>query len=266
MADAPGLAALQRWMQTALLDPGAAAPDGTASRVLTASAQLGADRRLALYQHGCRMRLLESMRSLHPALVRLLGQDLFDRFAQEYLDACPSRSYLLSRLDEHFAEHLQRNRPDARGEHEPWVDVLIDLARLERLYTEVLDGPGTEEPGHTAHGRDTAEVTVAPCLRLLRTSAPVHHYLIAALRGEDADLPQPHPTWLAISRRDYVVVIRELASDAYTALHALSTGAPASRAVGTADPLRGRAWLREWAAAGYITVNVQPCAEEGIVR
>ncbi|TMQ97189.1 DUF2063 domain-containing protein, partial [Actinomadura soli] len=85
MAEPSDLAGLQRWMQTAILDP-----DGDldeASGTLTASEALTARQRLAIYWRGYRLRLLETMRGLHPGLTHLLGEETFDRFALDYLEA-----------------------------------------------------------------------------------------------------------------------------------------------------------------------------------
>jgi hypothetical protein len=246
-----GLAGLQRRMQAAVL--GLDAPD--AEPLLTT--RLG----LALYRSSYRMRLLECMRSLHPALVRLLGEELFDGFAQEYLDRHPPADHRLNRLDRHFAEDLQQHRPDRGTSHpEPWIDLMIDLVRLECRYTEVLDGPGLEDspappalPDRPPPGWRTATAPGAPCLRLLAVGAPVHHYLLAAHRGEPAEPPPHRPTWLALTRRQYTVVIRELDEPQYAALSALRRGLPLAAALGDHAPQPGWSWLGDWLASGFLT-------------
>ncbi|GAA0411140.1 DNA-binding domain-containing protein [Streptomyces luteireticuli] len=205
MADAPSLAAVQRWMQEALLDPSGTRPDA----MVTASRRQSARERLFVYQHGYRQRLVECMRSLHPGSVRLLGEEIFDGFALDYLAAHPSRSPLLAGLSDGFADHLARTRPDAGpgAEREPWIDLLIDLVHFERAFVEVLDGPGPEDGAGPA-----------PPARLLRACAPVHAYLAAVHRGEDPEPPPPAPVFLALRRRDYAVVTRELSRAAYERL------------------------------------------------
>ncbi|MGF1428985.1 putative DNA-binding domain-containing protein [Kitasatospora sp. LaBMicrA B282] len=275
---APELAALQRRLQSALL---AAEPPPETAGLLLPSPRLDATRRLGVYRYGYRARLLESMRSLHPGLLSLLGPELFDGFAADYLAACPPRDYLLSRLGAGFADHLERNRPDGElppAERESWIDLVIDLARLERLHTEVLDGPGSEQqpseqgsseqqpseqgPSEQGPGGEQRSVPargrLEPSLRLLAVRSPVHRYLAAVRRGATAEPPAPHPTWLAVSRRDYRVTVRELAADAYAALHALVAGAPLTAALGDLAPERRGALLREWAAAGYLGRRPHP--------
>ncbi|MCC2276034.1 MULTISPECIES: HvfC/BufC N-terminal domain-containing protein [Streptomyces] len=214
MPDASPLASVQRWMQSVILHPTGEDPGHT----ITASSRLSARERLLVHQRGYRLRLLECMRSLHPGSVHLLGQEIFDGFALEYLDAHPSRSPLLAGLGAGFAGHLARTRPDAEPGSEPgadreaWIDLLIDLIRCERAFTEVLDGPGPED--------GTAP---ASPLRLLRVCAPVHTYLAAVHRGEDPEPPEPRQTGLALTRRNYMVITRELTPAAYERLHTSSS-------------------------------------------
>ncbi|MGW7001923.1 HvfC/BufC family peptide modification chaperone [Streptomyces sp. NPDC054933] len=210
------------------------------------------------------MRLLETMRGLHPGLRALLGPELFDDFALDYLDACPSGSYTLQRLDERFAGHLAAGRPDRDQPvhlRETWIDVMIDLARYERVLAEVYDGPGTEgteatwtgpsEPGPEPLGY---RVLLAPCLRALRLCAPVHTYLAAVRRRGRADPPAPRPVCLAISRRDYVVTATEIASDSYQFLAALLGGAAVREAAGEAglDTADAVSRLRGWRESGWV--------------
>ncbi|MEX2980957.1 DNA-binding domain-containing protein [Streptomyces sp. C36] len=206
MADeAPALAAVQRWMQAVILDPTGEDPGHT----ITASSRLSARERLLVHQRGYRLRLLECMRTLHPGSVHLLGRQIFDQFALNYLDAHPSRSPTLAGLSERFAGHLGRTRPDAvaGAEREAWIDLLIDLIRFERAFTEVLDGPGPEN-----------DASPAPPARLFRACAPVHTYLAAVHRGDDPAPPEQRPVRLALIRRDFTVVTRELSPGAYERL------------------------------------------------
>ncbi|WP_052682203.1 HvfC/BufC N-terminal domain-containing protein [Saccharothrix sp. ST-888] len=200
------LADTQHWLQRAILDPARPEPQAVGA-VLTDSATLSAHQRLDIYRRGYRLRLLETMRGLHPGLRALLGPELFDDFALDYLDARPSHSYTLFHLDARFAEHLAAHRPD-RGlptaRREGWVDVLVDLARYERAFTEVHDSPGPAS---------------VPFLRVLRCCAPVHAYHAAVLHGLPTEPPVPGPpVHLALSRRDYAVVTSELEPDAYRLL------------------------------------------------
>jgi hypothetical protein len=234
------LAGLQAWMHAAILDPDGSAAD--AAGVVTASSRLSAAERLGIYWRGYRLRLLECMRGLHPGLVHLLGQDVFDAFALDFLEAHPPRAYTLFRLDEGFAAHLGETRPDG-AQH--WPEMIIDLARFERAVTEATEAPGTETPGTEDAGPPGSRLRAAPCLRLLRLTWPANEYLAAVRRGGDPPLPAPRPARLAVGRRDYVLVVRELGPRPFAALEALAAG-------GATGPVPAE-WLRLWTELGFLT-------------
>jgi hypothetical protein len=92
-------------------------------------------------------------------------------------------------------------------------------------------------------------------------SPPVHTYFTAVRRHEDPDPPEPADTYLAVTRRRYVVRHYELSPPAYQLLQALlagqSVGQAISRAVETAGPDLDRLadklwrWFHDWAAEGF---------------
>ncbi|MEW2032076.1 DNA-binding domain-containing protein [Streptomyces roseifaciens] len=258
-----GLAEAQRRMQAAILDPygtGPCAPE----EIFTGSSRLTARERLRVYRNGYRLRLLGTMRGLHPGALRLLGQEIFDQFALDYLDARPPRSPTLARLDAGFAGHLRRTRPDTApgAAREAWIDLLIDVVRYERAFTEVLDGPGPEETGAPARTASARTASAGPCpapgLTLLRTCAPVHLYVAAVRRGEDPEPPEPQATFLALARRDCTVVAHELAPDAHRALGALVRGVPRQEALEGTPPGTARAWLADWTARHLLVTCPTP--------
>lgn len=259
------LAASQRWLQRAILargGPAAGTDLAGAGDMLTSSAGLSAQQRLGIYRRGYRLRLLETMRELYPGLRALLGPDLFDDFAQEYLDACPPRSRSLADLGRRLAGYLAAQRPDRAeppARREAWIDVVIDMARYERTFADVYDGPGTEGrsvPGgllQPSGGWDWA-ITLAPCLRVLRLRGPVHAYCAAVRGGQAPAPPESRPVRLALSRRDFVVTVTELPTAPHRFLSALLAGCPVRSAArlagaGTADV---GSWLSGWAASGWI--------------
>ena len=54
------------------------------------------------------------------------------------------KSYTLAQLGANFPRFLAETQPDSEGEAAEWGDFLVDLATLERIYSEVFDGPGSE--------------------------------------------------------------------------------------------------------------------------
>ena len=125
----------------------------------------------------------------------MLGGDLFDDFALEYIHARPSCSYTLRALADGLPDYLAATRPDAGGVAESWVDLMIDLARLEVIVAEVYDARGAEDSASLTSFQPSpmpaASCIAEPvkCLRLIRSSFAVGPYLSAIRRGEDPDLP-----------------------------------------------------------------------------
>ena len=281
------LGQIQRWMQAAIMHPvGVAegiasaearghidvAPD-EAETVVTRSRALTALERLAIYSYAYYARLLECLREEFPVLKHALGEEVFDAFAVGYLEQYPSRSYTLFQLGVNFPRYLAETRPEAGGgEGLPadWPDFLINLATLELTFNEVFDGPGVEGEHLLDAGQFQAlpperlleaRLVGVPCLRLLALRYPVHQYFTAVRRHEDPDPPEPADTYLAITRRRYVVRHFELSRPAYELLHALVAGEPVgvaiSRAAESAGPDLERlatnlqAWFHDWAAEGF---------------
>src|SRR5215212_11769713 len=135
MAD--GLAELQRWMVGALRGDPAGAVLGPA--MLAPSPTMTPEACLDVYRRGYRLRLLECMREMHPGLLHLAGDELFEAFALDYLAAHPPVGYSLARLGDGFADHLDATRP--ADEDGAWADLVIDVVRFERAFLDVYDGP-----------------------------------------------------------------------------------------------------------------------------
>lgn len=273
------LATLQTWMREVITDPdgvvaGArtdraraqfATPPERFDEVVTASKALTAQQRLEIYQHGYFRRLLDCLGELLPVLRHALGDDLFTRFALDYLDEHPSRSYTLARLDDGFVAYLRDTRPDRDrpvGEREDWPDFIIDLAELEHAIRVTFDGPGVEgapllDAADVAGWSDdellAARPVVVPCLALRTFRFPVREYLLAVRRGDDPPLPAPRTTHIAFNRRDFQVRLLELEPAPYRMLAALADGsavAAAASGAGLSGPASIRTWLRRLAEAG----------------
>lgn len=183
-------------MQSALLGPGRA---DHMEEVFTASGRMSAEERFRVYYRGYRLRLLGCMRGRYPAMVHLLGRELFDGFAMEYLDAHPSRSPTLDGLGAGFPDHLARTRPDTSADGTPpeaWIDLLIDLARFERDFAALHDAPATGSGDR----------------RSFKARFPVHRYAAAVRRGEEPEPPGTEPVFLSLTRRDGTVVVHDLAA------------------------------------------------------
>ncbi|MBV9012130.1 MAG: putative DNA-binding domain-containing protein [Pseudonocardiales bacterium] len=260
------LSRTQGWLQAAIQDP--ARTTGVCD-VITASSTLGPEERLAIYQRGYRARLLECMRRHYPVLCHLLGRELFDAFAVEYLGANPSRSRTLGELGARFGDHLAATRPD-RHAREEWIDLMIDIARFERAFIEVHAGPGMEDgallqppslPEPLSPGWAHALATPAPSLRLLILSFPVHTYVTTVRHGKDAPpLPPRSSTHLVLSRHNYLVTVTEVEPPRWHLLTALATGHSLRQAALRAGVTDADAttYLREWVARRIFTAISLP--------
>lgn len=286
------LGATQRWIQDVITDPdgletgvvhaAAGAPAQLAAdAVVDGSPRFSAHERLALYGRSYQRRLVGCLRESYPGLRHALGDELFDDFALDFLHAQPSRSYTLASLGAGLAAHLEATRPDRDlppSERERWPDFLVDLARLERAFCEVYDGPGVEGgalpsaadlPTATDPGAPwrAAKVTPVVCLCLLRSRFEVGGYLVAVRRGETPALPAPVPSFVALSRRDYVVTITELGASGHALLCELTDGASIASAARAAGLARSEAWrlLRGWADHGLIAALEAPRPKRPVV-
>jgi hypothetical protein len=285
----PTLDRIQRWMQTVIMSPGGI-DSGVASaearslidvgledfeKVIRRSRALTGLERLDIYHRAYFSRLVECLREEYPILCRALGDEAFDEFAIDYLQTYPSRSYTLNDLGTNFPRFLADTRPAEEAGAESggsWADFLIDLATLELTYNEVFDGPGVE--GQSLLDADVlraipadrwpeARLVPVSCLRLLRLRFPVHRYYAASRAGKGAAIPRPRATYLAVTRKSYVVRRYPLYGPQYTLLDALVGGQPIGEAIrrltaasgGRRGDLTGRLWqwFHNWTAEGFFT-------------
>ena len=263
MAAPNRLAELQRWILGSITDiggleahtgdlHGAWVPD-----LVTASPRQTAYERLEIYSNAYFARLGECLRELFPVLVVSLGKSDFERFANGYLDAYPPTTYSLNRLADHFADFLAATRPQDVPSPD-WPDFLVELARVEHAIEQVFDGPGNEElpplaieKSMTLPADELAELRFepAPCLRLLELQFPINDYYSAVRQGRTPHWPGPQPTWLAITRRDYVVRRIPLEAAEFAVLSALVAGETLGAAFSSnaaISPQQVARWFADW--------------------
>ncbi|MCA9075134.1 MAG: putative DNA-binding domain-containing protein [Planctomycetaceae bacterium] len=275
---------LQRWMQSVITHPegvSAGIESETAREqfdidvdeietVISRSKALNSIERLHVYGNAYYARLIECMAGEFPATQTALGEEAFGGFVMGYLQVSPSTSYTLGDLGRKFPDYLAESRPPREIQGPDWADFLIELATLELAYSEVFDGPG-EEQMELLRADDLLAISpdkwgdsrlrTAASLRLLRFQFPVQEYAAAVRQGNEAIVPQPYDTWLAINRRDYIVRRRPLPELAFVILEQLQQGAPLTDAIetavadhnvdmtGFADRLRE--WFGSWTRDGY---------------
>jgi hypothetical protein len=263
-------------------------------QIIEPSKALSSLDRLRVYAGAYYARLLECLREVFPVVSRTMGDAIFDHFALSYLQTYPSQSYTLGKLGERFAQFLEETRPsepDAAAAAEAglaadWPQFVVDLAKLEWTVGEIYDGPGMEKrAGLTADDLakipaerwPSAKIELAPCVRLLRFRFPVNTFYARVRELERVDAselpdetsndvsveealanPAAEETFLALSRRDYVVWRYPLSRAQFALLSALSRGetiessiTAASAASGLGDDEFAAAlhrWFAEWTA------------------
>lgn len=286
--DWPELSVVQRWFQAVVSHPNGI-DDGIESdeahdliplsrkeleQIVTRSNRVPARDRLAIYANAYYARLIECMGNSFPILKRTLGEQVFNGFAFGYLQKYPSSSYTLGQLGCRFAHYLDETRPDRSDSKQGtdtistnWPDFLVDLATLEWVIDEVFDGPGVEGK-RTLQTEDLLAIApeywgdvvlrTVPCLRLLQFRYPVSADYTAMRQTEDAGdilTPAPSETYLAVTRREYVVRRHPLNRTQYELLTAIQQGhsigaAIAEVPVGNVDDdsiaRELHEWFRDW--------------------
>jgi hypothetical protein len=282
----PDLDRLQRWFQAVIMHPDGIVPGvlgpharqhlelapGELERVVTRSRSLTAAERVAIYGRAYHARLTECLEAEFRVLRHALGEDLFRMFARAYLSNCPSQSYTLANLGKGFPGYLHDTRPaeSAEGKEEAWPDFVIDLARFERAFSEVFDGPGVErdsmlsaESVRTLLAERNLDVRLTPAasLRLLTFRYPIHDYFDAVQRGQEPKFPAPAETFLAMNRRDYVVTTIELTATQHALLsgllEGLTVGESLSRAGASLPDQREQliACIEDWSKRGFFATE-----------
>lgn len=287
------LAAIQQWMQAVIThphgveagiqsEPARALVDvspQTANSVVLPSRRMSSVERLQIYATAYFARLLDCLCEEFPATAHATGDEAFATFAWGYLQAHPSQSYTLGELGRNFPAFLQATRPPRQsGSDADEADFFIELARLERIYSEVFDGPGIEtarilQPEDLAaiapQQWPQARLTPVACLRLVEVKFPVHEYISAVRQRRPAPFPSPRQTFLVVTRHNYQVRRRTVARDEFQVLMTLVAGATLGRALEQiaeqSDTDLGviaanvERWFHDWAAAGYFqNVTVSP--------
>lgn len=296
--DAPDLSVVQRWFAAVITHPdgveagaGSEAAQqmvplsrGELERMVLGSETLTVRERLSIYANAYYTRLIECLGASFPVLKQTLGEAAFNGFAFGYLQAYPSRTYTLNRLGDRFAEYLEQTRPKTDADRGSpgfgWPEFLIDLATLEWTIAEVYDGPGSEWGASLAAedlGRVAPEhwpdlrLQTSPSLRLLHLRFPLNRYYTAARRAGDqtsVPIPEPEESFIAVTRRDFIVRRQDLTRPQYALLLALQNGAPVGQAIAQAaaesslddDAFAAqlKQWFHNWAQLQVFTRIASP--------
>jgi hypothetical protein len=280
----PSLEAAQRWMQSVITHPQGVeagltseaarshldvAPGDLESVIDRSQAQTSVER-LGVYAAAYHSRLIECLEAEFPVFLQGVGIDAFAAFAFEYLKLYPSHNHNLSQLGANFHRFLKETKPSTNANQPApdWPDFLLDLALLERTFSEVFDGPGVEGKQTLSANEllsidpqrwPQARLTPVPCLRLLSLRFPLNDYYTAVKQGHEPKMPAATDSWLAITRRDYIVRRYQLNRTQFVLLNELRSGQTVGQAIaaaaetcaGPTESLSNdiRNWFQTWAAA-----------------
>ncbi|MDQ3918888.1 MAG: DNA-binding domain-containing protein [Acidobacteriota bacterium] len=218
----PTLARLQKLMQSALLRQDGAAANPGPELFVNGSRRLTAARHLDIYRHSYVARLRECMKNQFSALAYALGEELFQMFADQYLDAYPSESYTLNELGRRFPHFLQETRPDAGSEErESWVDFIIQLADFEYTLSVIFDAHSDDEPRPADDDTPDEDLRLNPLLRLFHHPYPICRYYLDVTRKREPELPLAEDSYCAVTRNDYRLRLLEVKPAQYHFLRAL---------------------------------------------
>lgn len=237
MPDTITTAQLQQWMTTVITGYGQlnnklhkAYEEHAllAAEVVQKNEIAGIADRLSVYTNGYVARLLECLSADYPVVQQFTGTEAFHHFAAAYLQWKPSASHTLYDLGKLFPQFLERSRPvlpDLSEDQEISLQLPAALALLERARQEAILDIGTE-------GTDDQQLTIGledllfsapvlktpPCLRLLTLPFPILPVYNALQADQEYKAPQLQVTYMAVSRKNYRLVMEEITDWQFTFL------------------------------------------------
>ena len=220
----PELNTLQKWLTSIIIRPGnlqdkiSMADRHYAvnhSAVVEASPNLSSEDKIGIYARGYVLRLMECLEAEFPALLHLLGNELFESFARAYLVQLPPNSTDLYDLGYKFPAFLQASQKKLSQAESTLFALPVELAKYERALAEVSRLPGLEgkskETGSFGFlGLLNTDFQAAPCLKLLHLQFPLIDYVNEFQRGVNMPAPEPKVSFVLICRKNYAITIQYL--------------------------------------------------------
>lgn len=230
--------------------------------------------RLSVYTNGYVMRLLECLSADYAMVQQFTGVEAFRSFAAAYLQWKPSSSFTLYDLGKSFPEFLEKSRPPVPNlspEQEILFRLPAALAALERARQETILDKGTEQddPQKEVAIEDiffNGLTVITPlCLRLLDLPFPVLPVYEALQADTDYTLPSLQTTYMAVTRKNYRLVMEEIPEWQYRFLGHCCKAIDLSSAIQLTENSTGIAsdvlladlyvWLPLLQQRGYISVS-----------
>lgn len=207
--------------------------DAHAENIITDHLGIPVARRINIYASGYIARLRECLAADFPVLKNFMGDEVFDRFANSSILHSPSHSFTLHDLGQRFINFLEATRPakqQCTGIDEKLLDLPVEIAMVERAIAEVSRAKGTEQLTQTLFAplemlllpRKFA-CTIPGTVQLLTSSYPIVPLFENQAYAQLHPL-SPQPTFIAVSRAGYRVMVTELEQWQYHFLQACANG------------------------------------------
>lgn len=236
--------------------------------------------RVEIYNRMYWFRVLDSLAQDFPGLKALLGDKKFWHLAEQYLAACPSRSFTLRDLGSRLEKFIVREPALVAPHHE----AARDLVRFEWAQIVAFDGPSRPKLTKRQFAGTKPEelrLGLQPYLSVLTVRHPVDEYVLAvkrdgALRSEASnavtertegghdtiELKRGEILHIAVHRVDNQLYYKRLEPEAARLLRALRVGRTLADAcataftrskLGEAEPAETlKRWFSLWMRLGWL--------------
>ncbi len=214
MNDELSLQATQKWMQQILISPLTFDTDPSfflpteyrddLEKIIAPNKRLSGKQRLEIYQNSYLARLRDCMEKQFTALKHALGSEIFQAFADDYLQRYPSTSYTLNTLGDRLAQFLNETRPDRDlpdDKKEEWPGFIIELVKFEFAINKIFDAILNSDFEYATPKTPDYELDLVDSLKLFSFQFPVNQYYQDILKGNSPQLPLSKPTFTAILRK-----------------------------------------------------------------
>ncbi len=225
--------------------------------------RIDAARRLHIYHHAYRARLLDNLRDAYEKTWTYLGDDAFDAAAHAFVDANPPAHRNLRWHGAGFPEWLAMRFPDDRD--------IAELALIDWQLRRAFDGPDADPLTAGALATtdwDTAGFRFVPtlCLAPLHTNSTAIWHALDQEQSPPAAQALPAAAWLMIWRKAWQPHFRAIDAGEHAALAQLLAGATFAQlcaALGTrlgdaAAAAQAGTWLGRWLQDGLIAGLTHP--------
>jgi len=263
-----GLSALQQRMAEALREqhslPQHAQWSAFAEQHIAGNARLSPAQQLEIYREQFWLRHTSALVEDFPGLGGILGQEEWEKLAEQYLTEVTPDSYDLRDLGARLPEVIERAT---------WLShqaLCLDMARLELAYIEVFDARDTPplSPERLAtipeEAFADARLVIAPSVRLLSVRYPVGNLRRKLRASADQTVPIPGPgqQHLVVYRLERQLWDMPVSKVAFTFLAGLASGKTLGAAAELAvDGPEAEAelsssigaWLQEWTVKGLVS-------------